>query len=459
MRLFISYAHVDKYQVSQLVEILRDGGYEPWFDHQLIPGQNWKKQLLNAIVACDIFVYAMTPESLVSEWCLWELERAAELEKPIIPVRMQTNIKLPAQLQDIQYLDFCDGPTPRVVAQLMRALRVAVTLPVERVPPAPRDPKGVPAQAVEQNINQISGGTVIGQQINVYNTPVGALNLTPSSLASTEKPQLSQFLLPDISKILPPPFEWCEIPAGNVTLEKGGYLKRSTTVDVPAFAIAKYPITNAQFARFIEAGGYQNRDWWTDVGWQTRQKENWTQPRYWTDKTWNGADYPVVGVSWYEAVAFCNWLNSLLNLPSPSAAVGRGGGGEGLITLPTEPQWQRAAQGDDGRRYPWGNDFDKSRCNTEESGIKQTTPVTQYPKGASPYGVMDMSGNVWEWCLTSWKTGSVDVDGTNVRSVRGGSLSYDRRYARAASRNYYDLPYDRNNYRGFRVLAAPVSEL
>jgi len=179
--------------------------------------------------------------------------------------------------------------------------------------------------------------------------------------------------------LMPKPFAWIDIP------NKG-------------YSIAKYPVTNAQFAEFIKAGGYEIEKWWTEEGWQKRLEgwhyqdktwqasgTSWTQPRYWDDKKLNGAMQPVVGVSWFEAVAFCLWL---------SDATGEN------IMLPTEDQWQYAAQGDDGRTYPWGNEWNRDLCNNnvDKKGIGKTTPVTQYEgKGDSPFGVVDMSGNVWEW--------------------------------------------------------------
>jgi formylglycine-generating enzyme required for sulfatase activity len=262
-----------------------------------------------------------------------------------------------------------------------------------------------------------------------------------------------------VTDLLPPPFEWIEIPAGRVTLvtEKGwdkNYIPEGTsqTFDVPAFMIAKYPLTNAQYAKFVEAGGYREPKWWTDVGWEAREQgwdwnpskigwetsgTPWTEPRYWQDKKWNGADYPVVGVSWYEAIAFCRWLSETT--------------GED-VTLPTEQQWQRAAQGDDGRIYPWGNRWAGKRCNNRVSpqDSNQTTPVTQYPNGASPYGVLDMSGNVGEWCLTAYESGSTSLGGTDDRVLRGGAWDdTDTDHFRASYRGG-NHPNDGNGDWGFR---------
>lgn len=204
--------------------------------------------------------------------------------------------------------------------------------------------------------------------------------------------------------------------------------------------IAKYPLTNAQFAKFIEAGGYREKRWWTAAGWKQREQDKWTEPRYWNDEKWNGADYPVVGVSWYEAVAFCRWLSEVSGEP---------------VMLPTEQQWQRAAQGDDGRTYPWGNDWDGSRCNNSVSPNNSdgTTPVWQYEGlGDSPFGVVDMAGNVWEWCLTDYKNGTNDVNGSaDSRVLRGGSW-FDglTDYFRCGYRIWY-APLNWYLDRGFRV--------
>ncbi|MCD4687273.1 MAG: formylglycine-generating enzyme family protein [Anaerolineae bacterium] len=232
----------------------------------------------------------------------------------------------------------------------------------------------------------------------------------------------------DVSDMLPAPFAWIVIPAGSVVIENQRKLPADRKYKVAAFQISKYPITNAQYTKFINAGGYHNRQWWTDAGWKARAEgwafnldrgwiatgKPWTEPRFWHDSQWNGKDHPVVGISWYEAVAFCQWL---------SEATGSN------ITLPTEQQWQHAAQGDDKRKYPWGNDWDSSRCNNSVSPneSQQTTSVHDYEgRGDSPFGVVDMTGNVWEWCFSEHEIpDNLDMQRDIKRKVlRGGSWEH-----------------------------------
>jgi formylglycine-generating enzyme required for sulfatase activity len=246
---------------------------------------------------------------------------------------------------------------------------------------------------------------------------------------------------------LPQPFAWITIPAGKVTLitEEGwedNYVPKGQplVVQVPSFAIAKYPLTNAQYKLFVDAGGYKERRWWTDAGWEKRENEKWTQPRYWDDSQWNAAEQPVVGVSWYEAIAYCQWLSEQTS---------------DSILLPSETQWQRAAQGDDGREYPWGNDWQEGKlCNNNvgSNNSSVTSPVRRYEgQGDSPFGVVDMAGNVWEWCRTAYDTGSEDQNGTNVRVLRGGSwISSNSVRFRCAYRGR-DNPHGRFDSGGFRL--------
>ncbi len=254
------------------------------------------------------------------------------------------------------------------------------------------------------------------------------------------------------------------IPAGKfwmgtdrLTLEMAGvvwqdWMKDETPshrVYLPTYAIGRYPLTNAEYTRFIKDGGYRRREFWTEAGWQAKERGEWTQPRFWTDERWNRANCPVVGVSWYECVAYCRWLTKI---------TGR------LYRLPTEAEWEKAAGGPAGNLWPWGNRWYPNRCNSREKGPGRTTPVGQYsPAGDSNYGVADMAGNVWDWCATKWgKSYPYEVkedewlgdylQGTRVRVLRGGSWSSGRGSARCARRRR-NHPGVRDDFDGCRLVS------
>jgi len=213
------------------------------------------------------------------------------------------------------------------------------------------------------------------------------------------------------------------------------------TLYLPDYYIARTPVTNARFARFIEDNGYQRQAFWTEAGWRVKEEKGWTWPRYWQDNQWNQPDQPVVGVSWYEALAYARWAGGL---------------------LPGEAEWEKAARGTDGRLYPWGNDPpDESRCNSG-SKVEGTTPVARYsPRGDSPYGCADMAGNVREWTRSSFQSypydpadGREDLESGGVRVLRGGSFLDLVRNIRCAVRDW-NLLEGRPFYYGFRLVIAP----
>jgi toxoflavin biosynthesis protein ToxD len=203
----------------------------------------------------------------------------------------------------------------------------------------------------------------------------------------------NNFKTPEPLRFLPEPFEWIYIPKGNVILSgiavEGKFLEEYIE-EVPAFSIAKYPITNAQYAVYREETGY--------IPFTTEQ--NWA-----IDLNAAEPNHPICSLRWHEAMWFARWISEKASY---------------LITLPTHSQWQRAAQGDDDRRYPWGNEWNSSYCNTADSRNPGTTPVTHYPQGASPFGVMDMVGNVSEWCLTSYPEylNSLDIPILDVNTLQ-----------------------------------------
>jgi formylglycine-generating enzyme required for sulfatase activity len=235
------------------------------------------------------------------------------------------------------------------------------------------------------------------------------------------------------------------VPAGEFTMGSDHDREKPIhKVYLPAFWIMQTPVTNALYRAFVEASGYAKQDFWTPAGWQWRTKEKRTQPRYWGDKEWNQADYPVVGVSWYEAYAYARWLAHIAKL---------------AIALPTEAQWEKAARGTDGRIYPWGNDEPNDQLLNYNNKIGHTTDVGSYPQGVSPYGCLDMAGNVWEWTSTLYKPypyrledGREDPHDTGGRVLRGGSWYGNLAVARCTVRGS-GSPDGSNHVFGLRLVS------
>ena len=220
------------------------------------------------------------------------------------------------------------------------------------------------------------------------------------------------------------------------------------TFQTDPFWLLQTPVTNAHYRPFVKVGGYSKQAWWTPAGWQWRAKERITKPLYWKDNKWNGAKQPVVGVSWYEALAFANWLAQ-----TTGAA----------IRLPTEAEWEKGARGEERLKYPWGDQPPTEElCNFDDMDSK-TTPVDRYLKGASPYGALDMAGNVWEWTATKWLENYenyatlVDnhpkTDASARRVVRGGAWIIIM-YVVPASYRYNFSPDRRDSNLGFRVVVS-----
>lgn len=234
--------------------------------------------------------------------------------------------------------------------------------------------------------------------------------------------------------------QFVEIPAGQFL-----YDDKKETREIPyRYWIAKYPVTNLQFKRFMAANGYEDQRWWSTTGWSWRQDKDRKQPAYWDDHERANPIFPVMGVSWFEVEAYCNWLNQqLTTIPLAAGQVARPE--EVVVRLAREEEWERAARGVDGREYPWGAEFDQTKANTYESGGIDTTAICTYPQGASPTGAWDMSGNVWEWTYSRY-----DKD-KPARVLRGGSWGIGHRHARCADRFWSDPDYFNYNL-GFRVV-------
>lgn len=297
-------------------------------------------------------------------------------------------------------------------------------------PPRPPEPEKMPAEALDvpgKEILEVSGEVLDGQTVRREARPEkGARRETVPARSGAQAFGGISFVPVPKGKFL----------MGSRDDNKLAYdsEKPQHTFEIPAdYWMGQFPITNEQYDLFVQAqsGKHPVSDW-------KKRK-----------------DHPVVNVSWVDAQAYCKWLDELHGKELPQGFVFR---------LPTEAEWEKAARGEFGFEWPWGNEFDQNKCNSSEGGKGGATPIGTYsPAGDSPYGAADMVGNVWEWTQSLFKPypyvakdGREDLKVSGGRVLRGGSFSHDLRDARCAYR-YYDLPDDRNYLIGFRVCASPIS--
>jgi iron(II)-dependent oxidoreductase len=262
-------------------------------------------------------------------------------------------------------------------------------------------------------------------------------------IASSVKKQQSD-LVANISEMV-------EIPAGEFmmgsdAIDAQDNERPAHQVYLDTYWIDRYPVTCKQYREFITARGYQNRQWWSEEGWQWLQANSVSQPLYWLDSPdWD--NHPVCGVSWYEAQAYANFAGK---------------------RLPTEAEWEKAASWNVVKKqkftYPWGKERPNNQFCNYNFFIRQTTPVNAYSKGQSPYGCYDMLGNVWEW-TASWFAGydkftsypyrgySQTYFDQQHRVLKGGSWATGSWGLRTSFRNWYH-PWVRQILAGFRCTAA-----
>ena len=358
---FISYVRQNSDQVDKLAAELRRHGVTVWLDReQLVPGMRWQQAIRKAIRGGDFFLACFSAESVAR-------------------TRTYQNEELVVAIEELR-------------------LR-----PADRIwfIPALLSPCEVPDRAI--------GG---GETLDSIQWAVLYQDWDDGVRRILKAMEVMEGDRPDILTINKPiQLELIRILAGPFLMGDDKH-----PVDVAEFYIGKYPVTNAQYAVFVQAKDHRRPEHWKD-GRIPAGKEN----------------HPVVYVRWDDAVAFCGWLSEM---------TGR------KFRLPSDQEWEKAARGADGREYPWGNEpptKKNERCNFAECGSGDTTPVDRYPKGASPYGVLDMAGNAWEW------TGSLYDQSRRERVMRGVSYGYIDRYVRCAYRVSYD-PDLRYYIFGFRLV-------
>lgn len=419
LRLFISYARKESLKLATDLRkaLMAIEGVTVWMDtSELKGGDPWGEIIEAEIQNCDCMVVLVSPDVHNSKsFVRREVSFALSFEKKIIPVIAEIT-HLPLVLAHLQYIAYAQNRQAGIrwlVSEICQIVHITPPVPPSsrvHITPAPHVPSIILDE--DEDTETYPDGTAMLTHDTLLQAPKDTLReaeLFPEVSRKTEKP-------PSSSHFALPSFEWIDICAGRVDLDDASHEtppgSRGGRCKVESFWIAKYPVTNAQYDLFLRDhdDGYVNTDWWNF----SPDAKHWRRDHKGSDilelseeTSFKGKDLPRTNVNWYDAVAFCRWL---------SAHTGE------TITLPTEAQWQWAARKDTNWAFPWGDRISPDRCNY--GGIvRQTTPVTRYEDGASPFGVMDMCGNVWEWCLTEWKTDKTDLKGGSERALRGGSWS------------------------------------
>jgi formylglycine-generating enzyme len=385
-QVFISHAKEDAEFARQLAADLREEGWRVWIAPDSIrPGEKWVEAINRGLETSGVFVVALTPAAVASRWVNFETNAAIDMhqEEEIRLVTLDVvACRLPVLWRQLQYVTF--------------------------------------RNSYETGLDKLLhwlDGEPVAVEAGLRPTP------TPSIQVKEREAKPSQPAAdPDRRVHAKTGIEFIRIPAGPFLYGSADSdeiasddEKPQRTIDLPEYWIGRYPVTNAQFARFIQAVGYKTTaeskgdGWgWTGSEWDQIKGADWRHPRGPKSSIDGKDDHPVVQVSWDDAKAFCDWA--------------------GLV-LPSEEQWEKAARGADGRCWPWGNEPPTDQYCNFNMNVKDTTPVGRYlPLGDSPYGCADMAGNVWEW-TGSW----FDTQQTR-RVVRGGSWFFNQYIARAAIR-------------------------
>jgi formylglycine-generating enzyme required for sulfatase activity len=442
LRVFLCHSSADKPAVRELYQKLRaEPWISPWLDEEdIFPGDDWNLEIQKAIRETDAIIACLSKGSITKEgYVQREIKTALDYadEKPqgtvyIIPIRLE-ECKPPERLSKWQYADYFEGNRERAFERLLVSLqRRATSLGIrfkgffqKQKEKNPREKilvdgnvKKNQKKETEEYQNKIVTEILLSQENSVLvetSNPV-------SSLGFSNRMSISNGM------------EFLRVPAGDFYMGSNNGDKDERPAHVVTISydywIARFCVTNELYNIYLLEKG------------EMHPVNNWDSKK----------DHPVVYISWGEAMSYCEWLNRLCKNDFPENL---------LLRLPTEAEWEKAARGSGGYEFPWGNIFDKNKCNSLEGSKGDTTPVGLYsPEGDSFYGCADMAGNVFEWTHSLKKDypynildGREDNKALGLRVLRGGSFNYNKTSAYSTYRNSgLNL---RLNYIGFRLSLAP----
>lgn len=428
LRLFISYRRKTWPFAHRLAERIREHtGWEVFIDFEGVSESNFEQAILNSVRTSDCFLMVVSEHTFDpsrihrrGDWVRREICEALWAKRPIV-------------------LALVDGTAPPPVEDLPEDIANIVKCQGIEFYPAYFD----------AGVNRLTTfiSKMVGPQMALPwpAQPEDAVKLTSVTSGEIE-PEM----------VWVPPGAFIIGSASSDTLAQANERPQHQLHIPYSYWIGKYPVTVGEYRVFVENGGYQERQFWTTLGWLWRLRQHTGAPKFWGANKWVGDDrLPVVGVSWHEAMAYCSWL---------SAVTGR------KYVLPGEAEWEKAARGgvtlpdgqsnpNPGRLWPWGDSAPDSSIANFGEDVRSTTPVGAYsPSGDSPYGCADMVGNVWEWTRSVKRAypyrlgdGREDQDNPSLRVLRGGSWCVDYRSLRCA-RRFNFKPTHRSTGRGFRCV-------
>lgn len=437
-QVFISYSRKDLAFVQHLVDDLKKANLDVWYDLSgLEGGSRWRTEIQNAIKNSQHVIVVLSPDSVESEWVEREFLFASNLKRKIVPL-MYKQCELPMNYLNLNFIDVQGKKYYQNFGEILEALSIK---PVSgSLPPAPKivfsktgwmaagivafvalalamvfalplltgKSEPTPVVTITENLETFTPIPASEAPI-LTSTPTQVLTVTPTSL-STE--------LTDAKGV-----EMVLVPAGGFTMGNNNgdnNEKPVHTVDLAAYYIDKFTLTNVFYKACVDAG----------VCLPPKGTDSTTHQSYYGNPTFD--NFPVIYVNWFMAKAYCEWRGA---------------------RLPTEAEWEKAARGTSAGTYPWGEYPDKAFANFD--GV-DTTPVDAYEKGKSVYGVYDMAGNVWQWVGSLYQhypykpnDGREDPGASGARTLRGGSWFSGNYYIRSTNRNKDD-PTSAKAVYGFR---------
>ncbi len=430
---FMSHAHANNVLCTQYAAALRAFGIDLWIDlTNAQKGHDLSADITSQLVQRSAFIFMITAASDISPWVTLELsnyialshdhrtQMIAGMPRLILPVLLENISITPAsnwaKIYGMNYIDAIGRPVADVAAEIARALVVDPAYPI--TPPPTPAPVAGPAFPLLASLRQL------GFQARRSN---------------------------GVEVIIPPTVF---VPAGeflmgsNKAQDPEAYDDEQPqyAIDVAAYEMAAYPVTVAEYAKYLAANPAVKAPPDTTFSDSERVNKDWRKKTMtWAIQQQQRADHPVVLVTWQNARDYAAWLAAVTGEP---------------WRLPTEAEWEKAARGTDGRIYPWGPKWERGRANILEQGSPgMTTSIGTYAaRDTTPAGCHDMIGNVLEWCHSIYLPYPFDkqkcddnADHTNIHVLRGGSWYLNSRDARAAYRNGNVVAYYLNLC-GFRLV-------